>query len=66
MLQQEDQSLLFLKATNSLSYVTSNIYTAAEIDRINPDYSITPPSNLRLTQKIGSYINPEEIFKRFT
>ena len=53
---------LFLEATNSLSYVTSNIYTAAEIDRINPDYSITPPSNLRLTQKIGAYINPEEIF----
>ena len=53
---------LFLEATNSFSYVTSNIYTAAEIDRINPDYSITPPSNLRLTQKKGTYIDPEEIF----
>jgi Ca2+-binding RTX toxin-like protein len=53
---------LFLEATNSLSFITSNIYTANEVDRINPDYSITPPSNLRLTQKIGKYINPEEIF----
>jgi len=53
---------LFLKATDSLSFITSNIYTAAEIDRVNPDYSITPPSNLKLTQKIGKYIDPEDIF----
>ena len=53
---------LFLKATDSLSFITSNIYTAAEIDRVNPDYSITPPSNLRLTQQIGKNINPEDIF----
>jgi len=53
---------LFLEATQSLGFITSNIYTAEEIDRQNPDYSITPPSNLRLTQKFGTYINPEEIF----
>ena len=53
---------LFLEATNSLSFITSNIYTANEADRINPDYSITPPSNLKLTQKIGKYIDPEDIF----
>ena len=53
---------LFLEATQSLSFVTSNIYTAEEADRINPDYSVTPPSNLRLTQKFGTYVDPEEIF----
>ena len=53
---------LFLESTQSQSFVTSNIYTAEESDRKNPNYSETPPSNLRLTQKFGTYIDPEEIF----